>query len=197
MSLVVATGKTALAQGLKILGRYEQKNTAALMAAWDEAKDEWLVELRRLLPDVLRRLEGIEQFQEKLRARTEAPQFHRLLDNVSIEASREAIDERRRMLAHVGAGVFDFTMTIAQAARCERVIRELDPEDILALREVSGWSEVVAGTRLEHHDVLIASGCVVEVPGDNQGGEQTVRHHVTGTGSLVLKLLVTYGAADR
>ena len=192
MSLVLAAGKAALSQIAKTLGRYEQKNTAALMAAWDEAKDEWLVELRRALPEVLRRLEGIEQFQEKIRARTEDPQFQRLLDNVSIEASREATDERRCMLAHVGAAVFDFTMTIAEAARCERVIRELDPEDTFALRRVNGWQEVVAGARLDHLELLIAAGCVVEVPGDRGGGEETVRHRVTHTGSLVLKLLSTY-----
>jgi hypothetical protein len=200
MSLAVTIGKAALAQVTKILGRYEQKNTAALIAAWDEAKEEWLVELRRLLPDVLRRLESIEQLQEKLQERSEDPQFQRLLDNVSIEASREAIDERRRMLAHVGAGLFDPSMAIAEAARCERVIRELCPGDILALRRLNGWQEVIVGTRFDqvagdrpdHLDVLIASGCVAEVPGDNLGGEQTVRHRVTHTGSRILKLLATY-----
>jgi hypothetical protein len=191
MSFAITAGKAALTQVAKILGRYETKNTAALIAAWDEAKEDWLIELRRVLPDVLRRLENVEAFQEKLCTRTEDRQFERLLDNVSIEASREAIDERRRMLAHVGAGLFDLSMTIAEAARCERVIRELDPEDILALRGVDGY-EVVAEARLEHLELLVAAGCVAEVPGDNQGGEQTVRHHVTRTGLLVLKVTATY-----
>jgi len=192
MSVSLTAGKAALTQVVKFLSRYEKKNTAALMKAWDEAKEDWLVELRRALPDVLRRLENVEQAQEKLHERAADREFQRLLDNVSIEASREAIDERRRMLAHVGAGTFDLTMTIAQAARCERVIRELDPEDVVALRHVNGWREFRADARFEHLELLIAAGCVVEIPGDNAGGEQTVKHSVTKTGTLVMRLLATY-----
>jgi|HubBroStandDraft_1064217.scaffolds.fasta_scaffold01132_18 hypothetical protein len=196
MSLAVVAGKKLLAQVVEVLVRYENKNTTALLKAWDDAKDEWLVELVRVLPEVVGRLEQVEQFQERLKLRTESPEFQRLLDNVSFEASREAIEERRRMLAHVGAGIFDVTMTIAEAARCERVIREVDPADIFALRRVNGSQEVLAGSHPEDLEILIAVGCVAAVPGGMPAldHEQTVRYEMTRTGSLVLRLVTTYEA---
>src|SRR5580704_15851877 len=78
MSLAVVAGKKLLAQVVEVLVRYENKNTTALLKAWDDAKDEWLVELVRVLPEVVGRLEQVEQFQERLNRRTESPEFQRL-----------------------------------------------------------------------------------------------------------------------
>ena len=48
-----------------------------------------------------------------------------MLDNYGYEAAREAIDARRSLLA--AAGSVCSALTIAQMARVERALRELDP----------------------------------------------------------------------
>jgi hypothetical protein len=60
----------------------------------------------------------------------------RVLDNYGYEAAREPMDERRRMLAYAAAGSVHHTLTIAQLARVERMIRELDPDDLVVLAKL-------------------------------------------------------------
>jgi hypothetical protein len=95
-------------------------------------------------------------------------EFQRVFRNFAYEASREAIAERRRLLAHASAGVLDPFFTIAQKARIERTMRELDPEDVRLLQKVAcaASEDGLEAAYIALHQggvstaTLIASGCV-------------------------------------
>lgn len=110
------------------------------------------------------------------------------MDNFGLEATRESMDERFRMLTYASAGAFDVTISIAEAARAERVIRELDPSDIMVLRSVK-FGGAPADERTER-DVLIGAGCLRMITGPDDG--RMLGYFVTSTGELVLQLLRAY-----
>jgi hypothetical protein len=60
-------------------------------------------------------------------------QHQRVVRNIELEAFRESMDERTKMLAYAEAGCIDTSLTIAQKARAERAMRELDPDEIIGL----------------------------------------------------------------
>jgi hypothetical protein len=117
------------------------------------------------------------------------PEFRRLLDNYGIEAPREATDERFRMLTYAAAISFSVPMTIAELSRAERTIRELDPKDVDALRNLM-QSDRDGNLRFatEDVDVLLAAGCVSA----KWGAGSIVRYSVTTSGDRVLRLLRSY-----
>jgi hypothetical protein len=134
----------------------------------------------------------IDRLEEKLGDRADDEEFQGLVDNFGLEASREALGERRRLLAHASAGAFDVTMTIAQAARAERVLRHLDPVDIERLRRVELFKRYDEhspdGARREDLDVLVGQGCV----STTWGAGSVASYSITSTGHLVLRLLRSY-----
>jgi hypothetical protein len=102
---------------------------------------EWVVAEKRAAVDQTKRLaeqaEDLAALRAKLEGLISDPSFARVRDNYGYEAAREALDERRRMLAFASAGSVNLKLTIAQLARVERTIRDLDPEDIRLLARVA------------------------------------------------------------
>ena len=196
--LAAAAGAVAPAVArtfVNIVGRYSDRNTEAIREAYEAKRKDLLAQVEHVLPEVLARLEAaeprIDDLEARLEDRSTDPEFQSVLDNVVIEASREAIDERRRMLAHAFAGAADVRMTVAEAARAERTLRELDPADVAALRGVGRMS----GRDMDRDGpvggvlaVLVGAGCVQERTGWGGG----VLYSVTRTGNLVLRLLASY-----
>jgi hypothetical protein len=171
------------------LGRIANRSTQALLAAeWMERQTKWAIETGHVLKVTLPELEArVSNLEAQLRGRALDPEFRRLLFNFGIEAAREAIEERFRMLVHATAGAFNVTsLTIAQTARAERTIRELDPEDITALRHVGPTGQ--APPKGMSIDAILAAGCVRDLWG--AGG--IASYTLTGTGSLVLAMLRSY-----
>ena len=199
-TIVAAAGGSvlpAVARTLtSIIGRYADRNTEAIRDAYEEKRRSFLAEVEKTLPHVLACLEAIEprieQLESRLEERAEDPEFQSILDNVVLEASREAIDERRRMLAHAFAGATDVRLTVAEAARAERTLRELNPADVMALRglgRMAGRDADRDGPVAAALAVLVGAGCVQERTGWGGG----VLYNITRTGSLVLRLLASYG----
>lgn len=136
------------------------------------------------------------------------PEFQKIVDNYIVEATREALLSRAEMLAHALVGTLcDDTLTISQKSRVERVIRELDPENVLHLHRLNSVNvpqsenddfprTAMARDDLlsqfpESADVLEASGCVSrEQVGGLNGGYTTAR--VTAIGERVLRILENY-----
>ena len=119
--------------------RLNGKHTRALEAEFAEVMAEWAAEGRAaaaiVIPVLAQRVSGLE---EKLDALTGDLQLQRVFRNFAYEASREAIAERRRLLAHASVGVLlDPDFTIAQKARIERTMRELDPDDVKLLEKIA------------------------------------------------------------
>ncbi len=186
LSTVITAGKLAL----KARAYYEglnDRNTAALLAEFDRTRDEWLIELKRAVAAPEKRLEeATAEQREKLNEVLEDPGFARVQLNYGYEAAREAIDERRGMLAYAALGAADAGMrgmSIAEVARVERTIRELDPEDVGALA---------------HHerppigqpppDTLVTAGCMMPIL--DSGALQLWR--VTKLGEGVLRVMDLY-----
>jgi hypothetical protein len=183
-TLVPVVGKT--------LAHWANRNTRALVEARDEMFRDWVVEEKRATVEHARRLTEQAGDLEALRAKLEElisdPSFGRVRDNYGYEAAREALHERRRMLAYASAGSANVELTISQIARVERTIRELDPENIGLLaklaaivdpppsgleansetsatwtNQANGAAHVRAVLVLEDPtgEVLLASGCVL------------------------------------
>jgi hypothetical protein len=136
------------------------------------------------------------------------PEFQRIADNYAVEAQREALLERARMLAYALVGTLcSENLTISQKSRVERVIRELDPADVLLLHRLSlvrieqqpndsfdreGMKRMeMLGHEPLSCDVLRASGCVNwENNGGFDGGVNYA--YITSIGRNVLDILRSY-----
>lgn len=136
------------------------------------------------------------------------PEFQKIADNYALEAQREALLERARMLAYALAGTLcNGNLTISQKSRVERVIRELDPADALLLYQLSCVSlETVENDGFDRdammrmqlldkqassRDILHASGCVNwESNGGLDGG--VLYAYITTIGEAVLEVLSGY-----
>lgn len=204
------------------------RNTPKVLAAFDEAMAEWVIDLRRHTVAQLRLLESTAanaaETGRRLAELVEDPEFVRVQNNYGYEACREAINERRRMLAFASAGSVNLELSIAQLARVERTVRELDPTDILALQQVARIADPPRPARDDRMDyrnqlqpwhescgrqaqtrfvilneggslpVLSASGCVL-VAVDTAGFSPKNSLTVTELGARVLRVLHAYLAA--
>lgn len=201
----------------------KDRNTPAFQAAFQDVVAEWIIEERRQTVAQLQMLakstDDVVALARRLEQLVADPEFVRISANYGYEACREAIDERRRMLAFASAGSVNIDLTIAQLARVERTVRELDPEDVHRLaticnmtdepptsddpsvrrQQVSGNRQLTGMARygvLEGTSslaVLTASGCVHQYkPSLNPGNEQLF---VTDVGSWVAKVTSGYVVA--
>jgi hypothetical protein len=117
------------------------RNDSQFREARDEEFRQWTVEHALALYDLLRRIGAAESDVAALRAKLEKladdREFQRVQGNYGWEAWREATDERRRMLSFAAAGSYTIELSVAQLARVERTVRELDPADLRLLRELN------------------------------------------------------------
>lgn len=143
----------------------------------------------------------------KLEALFAAPGFHHVQRNYQFEARREPMRERRRMLMFAQAGSFNVEQTLAEIARVERTLRELDPDDVLALvhaLEMSGEENRFSADALDVAfmgseniiDALATSGCIREESTYAPISEPSTWRH-TRLGKLVCKIMVGYANAHR
>jgi hypothetical protein len=228
MALTLATaweGISSADEAVSLIGRVarvyrvwttgESSNaTRAFLAAGAEADRILTEETSRAcaveMPYLRARIENLEG---RIKAELQEPQFVRLLENFGREAAQEATDERIRLLAHAGAGAFDLRMHIAERARAERTLRELDPGDVLALHAIDRCATYIYyghrftneaelryafWSKLDNADTLAASGCVRDAPNSPvaQGMAAPANHqlHVTPLGRLILQITRSYAA---
>ncbi|MFO0736433.1 MAG: hypothetical protein U0270_11150 [Labilithrix sp.] len=130
-----------------------------------------------------------------------------VLMNYESAAAREPIEERRKMLAHAAAAIVDVRMTVAEHARVQRRLDEIEPADVLALYGLSrtygyvykqkryGSEDVMRGVLLDDvgcGEALESAGCVQRRAPKGTYGGRLERVIVTSFGHLVLKVLRTY-----
>ena len=124
----------------KLAAHWANRNTRALAEARDEMYRDWVVEEKRATVEhakwLAEQAADLEALRAKLEELTTDPSFARVRDNYGYEASREAVDERRRMLAFASAGSINLELSIGEIARVERTVRELDPADVLLLDQL-------------------------------------------------------------
>lgn len=216
---------SGLPAAIKLVRYFADRTTRSFQESRDAMFAAWAVEEQQQAAATLRQLEARSDDVEALKARLDElvadPEFARVRNNYGYEAYREAIDERRRMLAFASAGSINLELSVAQLARVERTVRELDSSDVLALARVAKmadppqpprddrmnyrdqlqpWHEDCgrrAQTRFEilreteSLPVLSASGCVL-VAMDTAGFSPKNGLRVTELGARVLRVLHGY-----
>lgn len=194
--------KPAAKKLMAFLGSRVSKNDDQLKKEREEAALDWAAEVRGAIPQVVAYLNTrIDDLDSRLDAVYADPQFGRIFTNFTFEAAREAIDERRRMLAHAAVGIVDPDISVERKARVERTLRALDPIDVLTLYAASripgGLDALAPMAKFLYDapsgDILASCGCVRMEP-DGGGAGQGVwnRAQVTQIGSDVLLALRTY-----
>jgi len=211
MSLVIVAGKTLLAPVVRRwLAGFPKRNDEAFAKARLEAIEDSTIEVARRTQeqyeDLSRRFANLGAL---VAAAIEDPAYGRVYVNYTRAVDAEAIDERRRMLEFATAALFDVRLTVAEHSRVERLLRELDPEDVRWLKVIDGSLGSVyrrQSIRSPGHlrwlvwcdspsaDALAASGCVRVH--HNAGAASTARGYdeteVTRMGRLVLRVLRLY-----
>jgi hypothetical protein len=202
---------------LPVMKHFAAKLAGAGDAAWQERRreihEDWQIEAATLAQERFDFLSArVDDLEAKVAVRAEEVAAIAVHANFVRAADAEPTEERRRMLAFADAALVDTSLTVAQISRVERLLRELDPEDIL-------WLSVIdraAGTFFEGiqkgseervrwetwnragADVLVASGCVrvthhsqsgafaYDAPAGGGGWDGAV---VTREGRLVLQVM--------
>lgn len=194
--------KPAAKRLFAFLGNRMNKNDDQLKKDREEAALDWAAELKRAVPHAVAYLDArIDDLDSRLAAVYEDPQFGRIFTNFTFEAAREAIDERRRMLAHAAVGITDPDVSVERKARVERTLRALDPIDVLTLYAASripgGIDALAPMAKFLYNspsgDILASCGCVrIEPDGGGAGMGVSIRAQITQVGDDVLIALRTY-----
>jgi hypothetical protein len=211
MDLVAKAAGLIVKEVTKHLARIPKQNDEAFMAARRDVYEDWVIEVSEATKWLAAFMaDRFPEFQARLEERNADPAVPRLLANYARAADSEPIDERRRMLAFAAAGLVDVTLTVAEHSRVERILRELDPEDVLWLRVLSQSSANHYGDTLvgspaairywlwvhetPSPDVLTSAGCLRIVHPLFAGGAQSPPEeaHVTTEGNKVLRVLRPY-----
>lgn len=194
----------ALAKGTTVtakwLARLAERGTDRFKADRDEMFREWTAEVAERVRDIESRMG--DDARRVADERSEDREFAAVWRNLGYEASREAIDQRRRMLAYAAAGTLATGHSIAQVSRIERALRQLDPDDILWLDEIdrAEFPECPVAAKLARgmtwdgcpsRDALLLAGCVRELNVWGTGVD------VSTIGRGVLSVMEAFVAAER
>jgi hypothetical protein len=202
-----ANASTHLIMRLKPDGKF--------IEARDEMFRDWVSELAQRLAAIEQRFDTKEQGEYS--RRTVDNEFVAVTANYFRDAHVEPLNERKLMLAVAAASIANLSLSVAELARIQRTIRELDPNDVLELyglwlvpTSVPDASHLPENKRARftagalrfqrwqvgRAEALETSGCVVVRTG---GGPTTIGDsepshelQVTLTGLLVLTALRPY-----
>lgn len=191
--------------------------------AREQREQTFVQEMHQHLEQVVRRLESVKS--EAKRAAWRALDYEEVVTLVQQfldQAMKAPGVERRSMLSAAAAGSFRPDLKLETKSRVARVIEQLEPSDVLALRRLAGqekraqtWDEVAFAVEDEafiNRSTLLRVGCLVEKPvlnhgyqamGYQSGGRQApqsmprlrVLTGVTPLAHEVLEMLHSYGGA--
>lgn len=143
--------------------------------AREKREDEFVQEMHRQLETVLRQLERIKS--ESCRAAWRSPDYEEvttLIQQFLDQAMKAPSSERRRMLAAAAAGSFRPDIGVESKSRAARVIEQLEPSDVIALRRLAKkakraqtWDEIRFAVEDEpfiNSSTLLRLGCLIEKP---------------------------------
>lgn len=212
LALVLGTGKKALL-AIPAVKKYIESlpdpNTPRFIEARDEMFRDWNVELHNRVAEVVADLvPRIDDLEARISERAEDGAAKGVFANYANQAYREPIAERRKMLQYAAAGIIDVQLSVAEHARVQRRLDELDPGDVLHLLCVERACGRVFNERmydsigemryefwrsLPNDDALSAAGCVhVSTAGGGAGvGARNVLE-VTSFGKTLLRVLRGY-----
>jgi len=174
----------------KVGARLARRNDDAFLAARDALSFEWCAETANKLNEFIENQmrictllgDDVNELRAKIEAILDDDEAELLAALYRDEAYREARAERRHMLSHAAATIVDLELSIADKCRIEKVLRDLDPSDVLELDRLArvvgyvlplpdGRCRKYLGTanlrfvilaESRSRDALVASGCVQE-----------------------------------
>jgi hypothetical protein len=166
-------------------------------------------ETRRLTQEELTQLrESVDGFEQKLAERSESIEAQGLMWNYTEQAMREPMLERQFMLEHAHAAIVDVRLSVAEHARVQRRLGEIEPDDVITLFAITRtFGRVYEGKEVRSEpelryafwksrpnaEALAAAGCVqLEVAGGGFGTIAANALVVTDFGGLVLRVLRGY-----
>ncbi len=148
-----ATGLVVKAIALPLAKKYAGKflanlvdpNTSRFKEQRDEMFRDWQVETTQLVHELAEESvaaaagvdERVAEIEAKLAERADDAEGHAVFANYALQAYQEPIEERRKMLEYAAAGIIDVRLTVAEHARVQRRLRELEPIDVLTLYGLS------------------------------------------------------------
>jgi len=121
-----------------------------------------------------------------------------LITRLTREAAQATTEERMRMLAGAAAGVLTPDINSEMRSRVARAVEQLEPSDVVALREVSGYADsghgiqYIAGTP-QNGAALLQTGCLLAASGIGYRS----KYEMTPLGSAVLHALQTWTESSR
>lgn len=210
----IAKALPALKSIYDLLKKAEEARTEAMSKASDRYDRLFLRNRVEATEQQLRLLLANEELDEQaLAEQLLDEQFQRLTRNIELEALRESMHERTKMLAYAEAGCIETSLTIAQKSRAERAMRELDPDEVIGLYAVArtvGTEYDAEGKdaydsvdevryevwrRLENPDALVAAGVArasVLQSTPKVGRPAAHGAFITRTGDNVLRIMRGY-----
>ncbi len=168
------------------------------------------VEQTRLLTQaqIAEMRERVDGYEEKLAERAADVEAQGVTWNYTEQAMREPMLERQVMLQHAHSSIVDVRLSVAEHARVQRRLEEIEPQDVITLFAVSRtYGNIYQGKQirseaelrfafwesLANAESLVAAGCVrVLAEGGGFGGGTSNGLYVTAFGRLVLRILRTY-----
>lgn len=221
---VYKTG-TIASKAKGLLERFSRANTERFIAERDEMHREWNAETAGRLAEHItdsRKLflelgATLDEHEERLTELFERHEIQLLAALYADAAYREVIAERRRMLSFAAATIIDLHLTIEEKAAIERVLRGLDPTDVLELHKLSravgkincrsdGTGELFSSTDSLRYELLSSSvsddalsaarcvreGAITSGGGAGVGVKTENVAYVTDRGALLLRVLRKY-----
>ena len=215
-SAALVAAKLALAPKIRAWASHVlDPNTSRFKEARDEMFREWVADLQVLAREQFAYLSArMDDVEARTDERVRDAESQSVLMNYARAANTEPIGERRRMLDFAAAALLDARLTVAEHSRVERIVRELDPKDVLWLSAIDRATGTYQGRKLVpaervrftvwshgRADVLVAAGCIriqhvtreglgsVHDPDEPAGFDTAI---VTREGDLVLRVLRLY-----
>lgn len=174
----------ALEPGLQALWTVAK---SVLFPRWDAAVSE----VQRKVADAFESARvGDAQFVERLRRSLQAGEGDALVTRLLRDAAQATTDDRMHMLAAAAAGVLTPDLDSEMRSRVTRALEQLEPSDVIALREVSRARALDEGVQQisgppETTRALLQSGCVFRA----EGVGYRSNYEVTPLGNSVLRAL--------
>ena len=139
------------------------------------------------------------QYVERFVRSLQRGEAHALVTYLARAAAQSTTEERMRMLAAAAAGVLTPDLSSEMRSRVARAVEQLEPSDVIALREVSGYAasghgiQQIAGSP-ENGAALLQTGCLLAGP---TGVGFRSKYEMTPLGRAVLHALETWTESPR
>lgn len=162
--------------------------------AWKEVLEEFTLGAARKADEaaaailILAEMQGrLEEMLREVNERVEDQEARAVWAKYGLQAWQEPLDERRRMLEYAAAGIVDTRLSVAEHARVQRLLIELDPPDVIDLYALSRTYHYMWGGQRYGNEGEMKSAFLASRPGagDALFASNCVRYRFEAQGAFV------------